>query len=100
MNPIAATEPSLAILQEQARACARLFRLGRDIEAGLAMSVLWTDVVPLLNEQPADSAQRWQLMLTQMLARQEAQDWLGLADYLAYEFVELLEESGRAMSRA
>jgi hypothetical protein len=90
-----AADASLPTLEVQACECARLFRLGRDIEAGLKMSALWTDVVPLLNAQTPESAQRWHLLLTLMLARQEAQDWLGLADYLEYELVELLAEGGR-----
>ena len=77
-------------LTEAARHCARLFRLGRNVESALDMVELFTQLMPLFAEGPAATQQQWLHLLQAMLARQEAMDWLGLADYLEYELVELL----------
>ncbi|MGE8064013.1 hypothetical protein [Pseudomonas sp. NPDC089569] len=73
------------------RQCATLFRLGRDVEAALTMVDVFDEVQALVLRAPADVQQGWTCLLTQMLACQERQDWLGLADYLEYELIELLE---------
>ena len=73
-----------------ARQCAGLFRLGRDVEAVSEMVELFTRLMPLFSEEPAEVQQEWLRLLTVMLACQEARDVLGLADYLECELVELL----------
>ncbi|MFJ2689771.1 hypothetical protein [Pseudomonas sp. NPDC087336] len=73
------------------RQCARLFRLGRDVEAALTMVDVFDEAQTLVLSAPRDVQQAWACILTQMLACQERQDWLGLADFLEYELVELLE---------
>ena len=73
------------------RQCAGLFRLGRDVEAALTMVDVFEEAHTLVLSAPRDVQQSWAGVLTQMLACQERQDWLGLADFLEYELVELLE---------
>ncbi|EJM69785.1 hypothetical protein PMI30_01000 [Pseudomonas sp. GM50] len=73
--------------------CAALFRLGRDVEAGLAMIELIGVVLPSFDLTPQIVQQQWVLLLGQMLECQEAQNWLALADYLEYELVRLLRDS-------
>ncbi|MDB5983742.1 MAG: hypothetical protein JWQ69_4757 [Pseudomonas sp.] len=70
--------------------CAGLFRLGRNVESALDMVDLFSRLMPLFAEGPEAEQQQWLHLLQAMLTRQEAQDWLGLADYLEYELVELL----------
>lgn len=73
-----------------AQQCATLFRLGRDVEAGLAMIELAGAVHPAFDSKPQEAQQQWAFVLGQMFACQEAQNWFALADYLEYELVELL----------
>lgn len=76
-----------------AQKCAALFRLGRDVEAGLVMIELIDAVHPAFDAKSPAIQQEWALVLGQMFACQEAQNWLALADYLEYELAELLTES-------
>lgn len=76
---------------DEYRQCAGLFRLGRDVEAALNMVDLFDEAQRLFARAPWDVQQAWALMLRQMLACQERQDWLGLADFMEYELIELLE---------
>ncbi|MHC8371010.1 hypothetical protein ACYZT2_09405 [Pseudomonas sp. MDT1-85] len=73
--------------------CAALFRLGCDVEAGLAMIELIGAAQPSFDRLPQAIQQQWVLLLGQMLECQEAQNWLALADYLEYELVRLLRGS-------
>jgi hypothetical protein len=75
----------------ECRQCAQLFRLGRDVEAGLSMVDVFEGAQQLLLSAPADVQLVWAQVLTQMLDCQERQDWLGLADFMEYELVDLLE---------
>ena len=75
----------------ECRQCACLFRLGRDVEAALGMVDIFEDAQQLLLSGSADVQQMWAQVLAQMLDCQERQDWLGLADYMEYELIELLE---------
>ena len=76
-----------------AQHCANLFRLGRDVEAGLVMTDLVGAVHPAFDSASQQAQQQWAFLLGQMFACQEAQNWLALADYLEYELVELLSGS-------
>lgn len=76
-----------------AQQCAALFRLGRDVEAGLAMIELIGAVQPSFDQLPQAIQQQWLLLLGHMLECQEAQNWLALADYLEYELAQLLRDS-------
>ncbi|MGJ7516020.1 hypothetical protein ACSFE6_17030 [Pseudomonas baetica] len=70
--------------------CAEMFRLGRDVEAGLAMIELATRLQAFFDHAPADVQQQWPVLLGCLLECQEAQNWLALADYLEYELPQLL----------
>lgn len=73
------------------RQCAGLFRLGRDVEAALNMVDVFEKSQDLFSQMPQAIQQQWAQLLMSMFAAQEAQDWLGLADSMEYELVELLE---------
>ncbi|KPA88675.1 hypothetical protein [Pseudomonas fuscovaginae] len=75
----------------EARRCSALFRFGRDVEAALVMVEVFDGIQALLQQAPAEVQQTWTQLLVSMLDCQERQDWLGLADTLQYELVELLE---------
>ncbi|MDR6945978.1 hypothetical protein J2Y39_000558 [Pseudomonas sp. 2957] len=81
--------------QHQCRQCAALFRLGRDVEAALTMVDVFEQAQLCLASASEKVQQDWAQVLTQMLDCQERQDWLGLADYMEYELVELLESARR-----
>lgn len=73
---------------DNARHCAALFRLGRDIEAALEMVELIDTVMPLFASRSAQEQGQWMQVLNAILQCQERQDWLGVADWLEVEFVE------------
>jgi len=75
---------------QEAHDCARLFRLGRDVEAGLAMVALVEAAQLLVERMPSDVHSSWHQLLTSMINDQMAQNWLSLADYLDRELVDLL----------
>lgn len=75
------------------RQCAGLFRLGRDVEAALVMVDVFDEAQQLIASAPQDVQQSWTQVLTRMLASQERQDWLGLADFMEYELIDLLESA-------
>jgi hypothetical protein len=79
-----------AAVIEEARGCARLFRLGRDVEAGLAMVALVETAQPMVERMPGQVQSLWGDLLALMLNDQQAQNWISLADYLEYECVDLL----------
>ena len=81
---------SLEVVIEDARGCARLFRLGRDVEAGLAMVAVVEAAQPFVALMPGDVQSAWGGLLGLMFNDQQAQNWLSLADYLEFELVELL----------
>jgi hypothetical protein len=78
---------------DECRQCAGLFRLGRDVEAALDMVDVFEGAQHLLMSASPDIQQSWAQVLTQMLDCQERQDWLGLADFMEYELIRLLESS-------
>ncbi|MHB2059362.1 hypothetical protein [Pseudomonas sp. HMWF006] len=73
--------------------CAVLFRLGRDVEAGLVMIDLVTDIQPSFDKASQQGQQEWLQVLAQMLQCQETQNWLALADYLEYELIQVLADN-------
>ncbi len=74
---------------EEARECAKLFRLGRDIEGALKMVELIDRSLPLMDGVSAERQAEWGRVLSAILACQERQDWLGVADWLEVEFLEI-----------
>ena len=81
------------LLAAQAQQCSGLFRLGRDVEAALLMVQVCSDVQLVMERTSVEVQSRWTALLADMLARQEAQDWLALADYLDYELPEFLKSA-------
>ncbi|NYH07389.1 hypothetical protein [Pseudomonas moraviensis] len=77
---------------DECHQCAGLFRLGRDVEAALAMVEVFEGAQQSLLSADAQTQQIWAQLLTQMLECQERQDWLGLADFMEYELMQLLEQ--------
>ncbi|PVZ41562.1 hypothetical protein [Pseudomonas sp. CC120222-01a] len=69
--------------------CAALFRLGRDVEGALRMVELFDVAMPHVEPQAGAA------VLQAMLAAQQRQDWLSLADYLEYELRHLIEQAPR-----
>ncbi|HWH89135.1 MAG TPA: hypothetical protein VNV36_20490 [Pseudomonas sp.] len=86
---------ALSQCQNQCRQCATLFRLGRDVEAALTMVDVFEEAQQCLSSASVEVQQIWAQVLMQMLDCQERRDWLGLADYMEYELVELLEDEQR-----
>lgn len=76
-------------ITRNARHCARLFRLGRDIEAALEMVELIDGALPLVSLRSAEDQAQWKSVLQGILHCQERQDWLGVADWLDVEFMAL-----------
>lgn len=81
---------ALSLCKDECRQCAGLFRLGRDVEAALTMVDVFEKAQQCLASAPAEVQQVWAQLLLQMLECQERQDWLGLADSMEYELVDLL----------
>lgn len=78
---------------DECRQCAGLFRLGRDVEAALVMVDVFEGAQRALMATSTDVQQSWATVLTQILECQERQDWLGLADFMEYELIELLQST-------
>ncbi|CEL28180.1 MULTISPECIES: hypothetical protein [Pseudomonas] len=73
------------------RQCAGLFRLGRDVEAALTMVDVFDEAQRFFSLAHEEAQQSWAQVLTHILDCQERQDWLGLADFIEYELIELLD---------
>ncbi|WP_166364072.1 hypothetical protein [Pseudomonas akapageensis] len=82
--------------QAMARQCAGLFRLGRDIEGGLEMVEMFDRLLRVFDAEPVAIQQQSAAILAAVFTAQQAQDWIGVADYLEYELVELLGQVGKA----
>lgn len=67
-------------------------RLGKNVEASLELVDLLDDVVSQLIGSAPELQQQIKYVISQILQCQERQDWLGLADYLQYELVHLLNQ--------
>ncbi|MBW8357161.1 hypothetical protein RZO07_08385 [Pseudomonas protegens] len=76
---------------DRAREVADLFRLGRDVEAVGGMVELFEPIQLWVDSAPVSVQQDWARLLGLMLACQEMQNWLGLADYLEYEMLDWLQ---------
>jgi hypothetical protein len=69
--------------------CAHLFRLGRDIEAALKMVDLIDMTMPLFASRSKEDQAHLAHVMSEILQCQERQDWIGVADWLEVEFVEV-----------
>lgn len=73
-------------------ALATQFRLGLSLDAALTLPPLMKSLLPVLPMlSPASQRQLPQIM-SAILACQEREDWLGLADWLEYELLHLLSD--------
>ncbi len=81
----------MSVVHEKVRHCAGLFRLGRDVEGSAEMVALIEELLALFGaphlQQPSAA------LLGQMLAAQQRQDWIGVADSLEYEMAELIDQA-------
>ena len=77
-------------LHLRSQQAAEQFRLCHDIEASLALVDIVETMAALCVHLTALEQQRFAQLLKAILACQERQDWLGLADYLAWEWADLL----------
>lgn len=77
-------------LYQQSLDTARLFRLCHDIEGGLALVALLESVAARHGEFTAAQQVELARLIKAILACQERQDWLGIADYLEWELRQLL----------
>ena len=77
-------------LRLRSQQAAEQFRMCHDIEAGLALVEIVETMAALCVHLTAQEQQLFAQLLKAILACQERQDWLGLADYLAWEWADLL----------
>lgn len=78
--------------QLEGKALALQFRLGHNVEAGLILVTYLEQLVAEYPKFPIEQQRQFQSILSSMLACQERQDWIGLADYLEYELQQLFVE--------
>lgn len=83
-------------IQESARHCACLFRLGRDVEAAVSMAEVFEGAPALLASAPLALQEQFAALFSQMLAAQQRQDWIALADSLEYDLVNLIGQAASA----
>lgn len=81
-------KPNNPIITE-ALHCAHLFRLGRDIEAALKMVDLIDITMPLFASRSKEDQAQLAHVMSEILRCQERQDWIGVADWLEVEFVDV-----------
>lgn len=75
--------------QKEANDLALKIRLGHNVEAGLMLVTYLEQLVTVYPKFPVEQQRQFQSILSAMLACQERQDWIGLADYLEYELQQL-----------
>lgn len=78
--------------QKEANDLALKIRLGHNVEAGLMLVTYLEQLVAVYPKFPAEQQRQFQSIISAMLACQERQDWIGLADYLEYELQQLFIE--------
>lgn len=76
--------------------CAEMFRLGQDIQGAVVMVDVFAELEPLFQVREAVDQTSWSVLLHALLLDQQRQNWLGLADSLEYELVQLLVEGEHA----
>lgn len=81
----------MSAYRQRACHCAGLFRLGRDVEGSAEMVALFEEVLPLFATPALQQSSA--TLLGDMLAAQQRQDWIAVADSLEYEMVELIVQA-------
>lgn len=79
-------------LQQQSLDTAQQFRLCHDIEGGLALVALLESVAARHGEFTGTQQLELARLIKAILSCQERQDWLGIADYLDVELIQLLDQ--------
>jgi len=79
--------------KDQARHCAGLFRLGRDVEAAVLMVELFDGAPGVFFQAPQAVQQRFAVLFGELLAAQQRQDWIALADGLEYDLADLIDQA-------
>ena len=79
----------VAELKREALRIAHQLRLGQEVQAQLDMVFLAERLQGFAAGARAGEMAAWVDWIGRTMACQEAQDWLGLADYLEYELQEL-----------
>ena len=80
-------------LKREALRIAHQLRLGQDVQAQLDMVVLAERLAGFADGEQGEGMAAWVGWINQATACQETQDWLGLADYLEYELLDLLDRA-------
>jgi hypothetical protein len=80
-----------ASFETQVMACARLFRLGRDIEGGMCLAEVCDGLVKILESSSPAITEQAPRVLSALFSAQQRQDWLGLADTLDVELLQMLK---------
>lgn len=80
------------LISSQITTLAAQFRLGLSLDAALALPPLIKSLLPLLPTLPTATQQQLPKIMSAMLACQEREDWLGLADWLEYELLYVLSD--------
>lgn len=83
----------MSTMQESARHCAGLFRLGREVEGAVQMVEVLSDAAGLLERAPQTLQVQFAAVLGELLAAQQRQDWIALADSLEYELPSLIDQA-------
>lgn len=83
----------MSALRESAPYCAGLFRLGRDVEAAVLMVELFDGAPGVFVNASQDLQRRFAMLFGELLAAQQRQDWIALADGLEYDLVDLIDQA-------
>lgn len=71
---------------------AQQFRLGMSLDAAMALPPLMKSLLPLLPSLSPTAQRQLPQIMSAILACQEREDWLGLADWLEYELRHVLSD--------
>lgn len=71
---------------------AQQFRLGMSLDAAMALPPLMKSLLPLLPSLSPTAQRQLPQIMSAILACQEREDWLGLADWLEYELRHMLSD--------
>ena len=82
---------SVVELKQEALRIAHRLRLGHEVQAQLDVVALAERLLGFASAERAADLASWADWIGRVMACQEAQDWLGLADYLEYELLELFD---------
>ena len=83
----------VAELKREALRIAHQLRLGQEVQAQLDMVALAERLLGFASGERGGEVAAWVDWIGRATACQETQDWLGLADYLEYELLELFDRA-------